>query len=460
MKLRSSAVTVACSLLVSSVAHAAVVDITSIDDLGLPGRVTSPNLKFSSVASAISADGKNIVGTWLTTSTATADQGWLAPDAAGIYQAVDLGTAQMSGSTSQRVVPTGVNNSQNMVGALRFSNVDHAFYATPPYFAANNSSLFSPQLIPGLTGSSKATGINNRNLVVGYDSSGTNGVSQSFVYTIGGSVQPIREFSSSTPNQAYAVNTGGMIGGWAVNAAGERQAFLARTANGAVTQPAITGSHWSEARAINTRGDIAGCSAGRAITGGDCSGAASTDGTSTGDSTGSEIRAFIVQSGKATLLDLPAGYTESFALGISAHDIVVGTAHAFDQTGHLDKSTAFLWANGATTDLSLLLPPHDPANPHTGWESFVTATAITEGPINTVNGLEVITATVVGQGMIWASDPLNPAGPFTLQPHAFRLDVAVTVPEPQTWMLLVAGVGVLVWTIRRRARATSFRSAH
>ncbi|HYL17404.1 MAG TPA: PEP-CTERM sorting domain-containing protein [Burkholderiales bacterium] len=350
-----------------------------------------------------------------------------------------------------------MNSSQNMAGALRFNNVDQAFYATPPYFAANNSSVFAPQAIAGLTGSSRATGINNRNLVVGFDSSGANGVSQSFVYTIGGSVQRVRELSSSTPNQAYAINTGGMIAGWAANAAGESQAFLARTAHGAVTQPTITGSHWSEARAINTSGDIAGCFAGRVITGGDCSGAVSPGGTSTGDSTGSEIRAFIVQGGKATVLDLPAGYTESFALGISAHDIVVGTAHAFDQTGHLAKSTAFLWANGATLDLSLLLPPHDPGNPNTGWESFVTATAITEGPINTVNGLQVITATVVGQGMIWASDPLNPTGPFTLQPHAFRLDVAVTVPEPQTWMLLMAGIGLLVWTIRQRARATFLR---
>lgn len=452
MKLRPFAVTVACSLLVSSLAEAAVVDITSIDDLGLPSRTTSPNLKYSSVASGISADGTNVVGTWLTTPTATANQGWLAPDAAGVYHAVDLGDVQISGIPSQRVVPTGVNNGQNMVGALRFNNVDQAFYAIPPHLAANNNSVFDPKSIPGLTGSSRATAINNRNLVVGYDSSGVGGVFQSFVYPIGGSVQPIRELSSSTPNQAYAVNTGGMIAGWAVNAAGERQAFLARTVNGSVTQPTIVGSHWSEARAINTRGDIAGCSAGRAIAGGDCSGAVSADGTSTGDSTGSEIRAFIVQNGKATLLDLPAGYTESFALGISAHDIVVGTAHAFDQTGHLANSTAFLWANGTTTDLSLLLPPHDPANPHTGWESLVTATAITESPGNIANGQEVILATVVGQGMIWASDPLNPTGPFTLQPHAFRLDVAVPVPEPETWMLLLAGISLFGWVTRQRLR--------
>jgi uncharacterized membrane protein len=452
MKLRSFAVTVGCALIASSAAHAAVVDISSIDDLGLPGRETSPNLKYSSVASALSADRTNIVGTWLTTLTATANQGWLAPDAAGVYQAADLGAVQLSGSTSQRVVPTGVNDSQRIVGALRFNNVDQAFYATPPHLAANNSSVFAPQSIAGLIGSSTATGINNRNLVVGFDSSGANGVSQSFVYTIGGSVERIRELNSSTPNQAYAINTGGMIGGWAANAAGERQAFLARTANGSVTQPTIIGSRWSEARAINTRGDIAGCSAGRAIAGGDCSGAVSADGTSTGDSTGSEIRAFIVQNGKAALLDLPAGYTESFALGISAHDIVVGTAHAFDQTGHLANSTAFLWANGTTTDLSLLLPPHDPANPHTGWESLVTATAITESPGNIANGQEVILATVVGQGMIWASDPLNPSGPFTLQPHAFRLDVAVAVPEPETWMLLLAGISLFGWVTRQRLR--------
>ena len=425
MKLRSFAVAVGCFLLASS-AHADVQSV-AIVDLGSPGTPpTSP-----SIATAISPDGNSIVGTWLVVPTGTSQHGWIAPNATGADVATDLGFPPGVVSAA----PMGINDSQFIVGSFRnnsIQRVDGAFYARPGAFA--------PALIPGLSGQSSAQAVNAGGLVVGYDQSGPGGAPQSFVFTIpasgsGAIPQRIGAFQSPTliPNQAYAVNGSGTVAGWAVNAAAERQAFVAKTPDGPVSQPVIPGSHWSEARAINAGGDIAGCAAANAGTVGDCSG------TIANNSSG--IQAFIVRNGTPIALGVPAGFDESFALGISDHGLVVGTAHGSS------GSSAFLWYfdNGQlkTIDLTTLLPDH------VSFLSLLTATAITDTVLSTTATTETLGATIVGQGL--TADSVA---------HAFRLnvDVVVSVPEPETWVLLLAGLASLGWAGRRRVRATPVTS--
>ncbi len=445
---------VSFALLPPGVVQAAVqVATLSIVDLDVPMRGTSP-LRFSSLATAISSDGTEVVGSWLTTRTATSQQGWLVPDSTGRYKAVDIGSTGGQGAAL-----TGVNNSQTIVGSRRLNGMESAIYALPPFFDPNTGVLmFRPQPIAGLTGQSRALGINDKNGIVGFDSSGSNGTPQAFYAAVGEKARHIDKLGGAA-SMAFAVNDDQAIAGWAVNQAGERQAFIARSASGEVTLPDILGSHWSEARAINQRGDIAGCFAARTIASGDCSGSIPASSKSTGDSNSQEVRAFLVQNGKAQVLDLPQGYTESFALGLSASGIVVGKAHAVDPITGAAKDTAFLWVDGTTLDLSQYLPAHDP---RTGWESLATATAVT-GSLLTARTGDLLTATIVGQGMMWGPDLMNPATQV-LQPHAFRLDVTLintaAIPEPATWLLLIAGVGLVGWTARQRLRAASLVRGH
>lgn len=431
MKLSSLVVAVGCCLLVASVQ--ADVQFVSIDDLGSPGSAVrlSP-----SIANAISPDGKNIVGTWLVSPNAIPPQGWIALDSSGV--ATDLGLP----AGVVRVIPTGINNSQVLVGWLRDAPDNAvAFYARPPFGPAP----FTAVPIPGLTANSQATAINAGGAIAGYDSSGSNGASRSFVFTpdssgTGGKLDRINAFQPQTPNQAYAINGSGTVAGWAMNVANERQAFVAQPPDGPVSQPAISvrnatgdlvAAHWSEARAINASGDIAGCAAAAAGTVGDCSG--------TITSTGSGIQAFMVHNGNAIALGVPSGFDESFALGISDHGLVVGTAHG--DSG----SSAFLWYfdNGQLKPLNLttLLPQNGL------FSSLLTATAITETMVSTTATTETLLATVVGQGLTSDADPVA---------HAFSLQVQVTVavPEPETWTLLLAGLAFVGWTGRQRLRGT------
>ena len=422
MKLCPLALAVSCFLLIPSV-HADV----QILDLGSPG---SPARLSPSGATAISPDGKTIVGTWQASATALPEQGWIAPNASNVYIATDLGLPP----ATVRVAPTGINNDQIMVGWLRNApNNAVAFYARPPYFG---SGTFSPVTITGLNGNSQAQAINASGVIVGYDSSPSSGAPRSFVFTLNdGTLKPINALSSSTASAAYAVNGGGAIAGWAVNSAGETQAFVAQSADGAVAQPAIKLSggepaHWSEARAINARGDIAGCSAASAGTAGDCSG--------TIVNVNSGIQAFIVHNGTPVSLGVPSGFAESFALGISDHGLVVGTAHGSG------GSSAFLWYFDAgqlrTIDLTTLLPDNN------SFISLVSATAITDTVIGMTPTTETLRATIVGQGLT----------PDSLA-HAFRLnvDVVVSVPEPATWVLALAGLTLVGWAGSRRVHATA-----
>jgi uncharacterized membrane protein len=429
MKLCPLALAVSCFLFVPSV----YADVHIID-LGSPG---SPARLSPSDATAISPDGKTIVGTWQASDTALPQQGWIAPNASNVYVATDLGLPP----ATVRVAPTGINNDQIMVGWLRNApNNAVAFYARPPYFG---SGMFAPVPITGLTGNSQAQAINPSGVIVGHDSSGSSGASQSFVFTLNssgdGTLQRIKGLQSSTASEAHAVNGAGAIAGWAVNCAGERQAFVAQSADGAVSQPAIKLSggeavHWSEARAINARGDIAGCSAASAGTAGDCSG--------TIVNVNSGIEAFIVHNGTPVSLGVPSGFAESFALGISDHGLVVGTAHGSG------GSSAFLWYFDAgqlrTIDLTTLLPDNN------SFISLTSATAITDIVIGITPTTETLRATIVGQGLT----------PDSLA-HAFRLnvDVVVAVPEPATWVLLLAGLTLVGWAGSRRVHATASPAA-
>lgn len=104
---------------------------------------------------------------------------------------------------------------------------------------------------------------------------------------------------------------------------------------------------------------------------------------------------------------------------------VVGYAGYAGGGDSLYPRSAFLWDDGATFDLNALI---DPA---WGWV-LSEATAI--------NALGQIAATACRDGAC----------------HAVRLDLAMPVPEPATWtMLLGGGVFVAAAWLRRRLRGSA-----
>jgi probable HAF family extracellular repeat protein len=376
----------------------------SITDLGVPSRAVPG---FSSLATAISPNGQ-LAGIWFTNPASVTEQGYRGvPDGTGGYQLIDLGTVP----TVTRIAPMGVNDSGMIAGWLRSSGADRAF-ATDPHAANPNA----PVEIPGLSSPSRAFAVNAGGAVVGSDG-------RAFLFTSGGGVQRIVGLGDAA-GAAFAVNDSGNIAGYDTDASGSKRAFVVGSATGSVAHPQV-GGQWSEARAINGKGDIAGCAASGAAPG-DCGGAGAAD---------NEIHAFAVQSGKVVDLGVPAGYDDSFALGVSDNGLVVGKASSDG------GSTAFLWADGSMLDLSVALAAFDRTHGtglFSGWNSLISANAVT-GSFLGAGGLS---GWIVGEGL--TADGAR---------HAFFLQVRL-VPEPATWVLLLAGVAATGWAVRRRRCAS------
>jgi probable HAF family extracellular repeat protein len=240
---------------------------------------------------------------------------------------------------------------------------------------------------------------------------------------------------------ALAINDGGRVAG-ALTSNGQGHAFVT-SGNGIQDLGTLPGGDWTAAYAINPAGDVAGYgSVGTAFRAfswsaeagysqlGTLGGANSyahginSSGTVVGSAqtAGGTLHASVWQSGG--LLDLGTlGGGSSYAYGINDSGRIVG--FSWDSDGSLH---AFLFENGVMYDLNGLI---DPAS---GW---------------VLNQAFAINASgqIVGSGLLNGIE------------HAFRLDHSTgvgdvsgqaVVPEPATWMLLLAGgIGIGVRKLRR-----------
>ena len=152
----------------------------------------------------------------------------------------------------------------------------------------------------------------------------------------------------------------------------------------------------------------------------------------------SASHAFITGPNGVGMIDLGTlGGTSSYAHSINNSGQVVGLSYIADGSSH-----PFIFSNGGMTDLLLL-----PSVVKAGWNELI-AIAIND------NGQ------IVGYGKL-ASDPdhlqafllsFSPDTAFTPNPIFIPTipPIISTIPEPQTYAMLLAGLGLLGFMARRR----------
>ena len=273
--------------------------------------------------------------------------------------------------------------------------------------AGNNGFLYSGGAMTTITGwgATTAWGINNAGTVVGmaeyYDEE--NGFARrAYSYSDGvstdlGTLYGIRSHANAVNNLGHVAGAAD-IGGppnWPLTP------FLYR--DGAMQDLGATPGPWSEAMALNDHDQVVGYA-----------------GYEPNGSTLYPRRAFLWEDGAMLDLGMLAGDEESIALGINNGSQIVGWSVGFEAT------RAFLYENGAMLDLNALI---DPAS---GWQLAEAAA---------INDLGQIAATACRDGAC----------------HAVRLDLAMPVPEPAAWAMLLGGGALVGW--RRRSAVSRSRWA-
>lgn len=326
--------------------------------------------------------------------------------------------------------------------AYAINNVGQITGNRPPGPAPTQAFLYSAGSIAslgtlgGATSHSFGHGINDAGAVAGY--SETTGGTRAFVYsngsmtalgTLGGStsvgyainnsgqVTGYAYYAGDTAGHAFIYSNGGMVGlgalggghsiGYGINDAGQVTGLAYTSGNAAyhafvysngsmVDLGTLEDHNFSEGSAINASGQVVGTSS---ITGG-----------------GNSSRAFLYANGAMINLGTMGGIA-SFGYGINAAGQAVGSVLV--GTDYRDRAihNAFLYSDGEMIDLNTLI------DPSSGWTLSV-ATDINDA------------GQIVGWGVTSGG-----------QTHAILL---TPVPEPETYAMLLAGLGLVGWAASRR----------
>ncbi|MES2163675.1 MAG: PEP-CTERM sorting domain-containing protein [Pseudomonadota bacterium] len=242
---------------------------------------------------------------------------------------------------------------------------------------------------------SNANGINDAGQIVGHLS--TSGPNQGFLYQNGSlSVLPELDIANGINNH------GEIIGSRSVN--GDSQAVTYK--NGAVTDViTVAGGQYQTALAINDSGQVMG---------------------SYDTVVGGVHRSFIYENGVGTDLgSLYSPYGNTLAHGLNNFGEVVGGS--FEDIGADSAGHGFIYSKGQMTDLNSLIDPVQ------GWK-------IVDGA--SINDHHQILVSLCKADDHWDC-------------RAARLDLTSPVPEPETYAMLLSGLGLLGWSARRKARKTA-----
>ena len=320
---------------------------------------------------------------------------------------VDLGT--LGGSES---LSTSINDAGQVVGqaALTLDNPMgyHAFLAGPQGASIHDLGSLGKDY-------SSASGINNSGQVVGHVGvfsgspfdyhafvTGSNGVGMKDLGTLGG-----------TDSFATAINDAGTVIGASFTDTGSTHAFLVRADGVGMTDLGTLGDDYSYAIGINGSGQIVGESLAK----------------------GSVLpHAFITGQDGNKMLDLGTlGGRYSSATGINDAGEAVGVSTVLNGGGNFD---AFIYSHGGITDLSQL-----DAVIGGGWTNLFVSDINNHGQI-------------VGYGL--DSQGRTEAFLLSYTPdtvfHPQPIFIPLPVPEPETYLMWLVGLGLLGWMAVRRKR--------
>jgi len=349
---------------------------------------------YSSANAINNAD--QVAGYSTTTGNAAQATVWNGATATDLSTLTAIGIGTLGGRTSGA---TAINNTGQVVG----------YSATTG--GATHATLWSGGTTTdlGTLGGhySAASSINNNNQVAGSSYTTVTDAYNNQVYHAtlwtAGTAATITDLGTLGGNNsnAFAINKAGQVAGFSDTTVGSPDQHATLWSGGNITDLGTLGGHYSAATGINNAGQVAGYS------------------TTAGDA--AQYATLWNVNGKTiTSLDTLGG--QAFASAINNAGQVAGWSYT---TGNPYDSHATLWnVNGtAATDLNSLL----------------SSKAINAGWLLTsANGIN-------DNGWI-VGDAINN---ITGQQHGFLLSVA-TVPEPETYAMLLAGLGLLGFTAWRR----------
>lgn len=285
-------------------------------------------------------------------------------------------------------------------------------------------------------GNTRASDLNNFDQVVGGSSISKGGASHAFLYS-SGAMNDLGTLGGANSN-AVAINNAGAVVGVSDVAGADQHAFL-YTAGGGMKDLGTLGGNYSEAMDVNANGDVIG----RSLT------------------ANSEMHTFLYSNGVMTDLTATAGLpTDASYLRFGGNGEILGQA--------LDpwffQTTSFTYANNQYTAY-----PNDVIIDKNGGGTTVLNSQGWGGWVQ--NGTEKLLFSDVidaaygqpGWADVGGAVSINALGQilaFGTADDASGASVNYTllltpVPEPETWAMLAAGLGLLGWRLRRKHQAAT-----
>ncbi|WMJ07824.1 PEP-CTERM sorting domain-containing protein [Nitrosomonas sp. sh817] len=303
----------------------------------------------------------------------------------------------------------GINDSGQVAGESIFADdysTDgysiHAFITGPNGIGVTDLGTLGGSM-------STAQGINNSGQVVGYSFTKGDIAQHAFITGPNGiGMTDLGTLLGGRYSVAYSINDSGQVVGSSQTAGGSPHAFITGPNGIGMTDLGTLGGFSSQAYGINDSGQVVGEST---IASG-------------------PTHAFITGPngiGMTDLGTLVGGYNISRATGINDFGEVVGVAGGADGLEH-----SFIFSHGGMTDLSLLAPVVAD-----GWTNIV---------VNSINN----NGQMVGSGqhhghteaflLSYTPDTIFDPQPIYIPP----------VPEPEAYVMLLAGLGLMGYLARRR----------